>query len=186
MTLSDVLQYITWVLPCHYLCLCSSESLQRQLDSKQLLSSLFGFHKEALGSAEVSPGCQADVLDDGQASRLQNWGGPSTWCRLSTWKGAGSMILPLIFFLTNVEKYFNVMNFIINMQKKSPIQKTRLLVKSFVRVQECFYVIWAVSWEGPLAISPDFMRNLRGRTLFGCTPIPCSMSLTQVFHLVIV
>lgn len=36
------------------------------------------------------------------------------------------------------------------------------------------------------SISPDFMRNLRGRTVFGCTTTPCSMALTQVLHLVIV
>lgn len=77
MTLSDVLQYITWVLLCHCLCLCSSESLTKTAGQQAALSSLFVFHKEALGSAEVSPGYQADVLDNGQASRLQNWGGPS-------------------------------------------------------------------------------------------------------------
>lgn len=50
----------------------------------------------------------------------------------------------------------------------------------------CLYVIWAMSWEGPLPISPDFMRSLRTGTVFGCTATPCSTSLTQVLHLVIV
>lgn len=74
------------------------------MDSKQLLSSWFGSLKEALGGAEVDPGSQADVLGDRQSSRLQDREGPSTGCRLSTRKGADSMILTFMaFFVTNIE-----------------------------------------------------------------------------------
>lgn len=118
---------------------------------------------------------------------LQDWEGPSTGCRLSTWKGAGSMILTVMIFFLKMLKNSSLLWIALLTCKTITHSEDKFIDSGLCEGPGvCLYVVWAVSWEGPLTIFPDFMRNLSGRTVFGCTPTPCSMSLTQVLHLVIV